>query len=180
MTIFHNLSSENVLIDNNLLKLPARKRNSMLDCQKKLVDLTAILEKKNSSEINNTKHTKTTYIKQQQTKNNERSPKRINNSLKIKDNNDNLIDRKNAAHSSSKNKKKNLLSMINLNIQNSNQKMNNPSEFYSSYFQSLLENDKRFEINARRRNTTSNLLINNNDLLKYIKSKKEKNNQKIK
>ena len=70
--------------------------------------------------------------------------------------------------------------MINLNIQNSNQKMNNPSEFYSSYFQSLLENDKRFEINARRRNTTSNLLINNNDLLKYIKSKKEKNNQKIK
>ena len=42
-----------------------------------------------------------------------------------------------------KRKKYNLLSTINFNIKKSSQNINNPNEFYVSYFKSLLENDKK-------------------------------------
>ena len=40
-----------------------------------------------------------------------------------------------------KKKKDNLLSQINLNIQKTNQNLNNPEEFYSNYFNFLLEGE---------------------------------------
>ena len=38
----------------------------------------------------------------------------------------------------SKKKKGNLLSQINLNIEKTNQNLNNPEEFYTNYFNSIL------------------------------------------
>ena len=40
-----------------------------------------------------------------------------------------------------KKKKDNLLSQINFNIQKTNQNLNNPDEFYSNYFNFLLEGE---------------------------------------
>ena len=45
-----------------------------------------------------------------------------------------------------KKKKENLLLKIDLNIENTNQKLNNPEEFYSKYFNNILENQRK-EIN---------------------------------
>ena len=45
-----------------------------------------------------------------------------------------------------KKKKENLLLKIDLNIENTNQKLNNPEEFYSNYFNNILENQRK-EIN---------------------------------
>ena len=42
-----------------------------------------------------------------------------------------------------KKKKKGLLSKINMNIEKTNQNLNNPNEFYSNYIQSLLEGEKK-------------------------------------
>ena len=42
-----------------------------------------------------------------------------------------------------KKKKSNLLSTINFNIEKNSQNINNPDEFYNSYFQSLLQNEKK-------------------------------------
>ena len=38
-------------------------------------------------------------------------------------------------------KKGNLLSLINFNIQKTNQKLNNPDQFYNNYFASILEGE---------------------------------------
>ena len=46
----------------------------------------------------------------------------------------------------SKKKKEDLLLKIDLNIENTNQKLNNPEEFYSNYFNNILENQRK-EIN---------------------------------
>ena len=56
-------------------------------------------------------------------------PKKISSIKKKKDN-------------SLSNNNSNLLSQINLNIQKTNQNLNNPEQFYSSYFNSLLEGKK--------------------------------------
>ena len=45
-----------------------------------------------------------------------------------------------------------LLSQINLNIRKTNQNLNNPEEFYSSYFNSLL-GEKNNEIISKRNST---------------------------
>ena len=43
----------------------------------------------------------------------------------------------------SKKKKEDLLLKIDLNIENTNQKLNNPEEFYSNYFNNILENQRK-------------------------------------
>ena len=54
------------------------------------------------------------------------------------------------------NKKKDLLSQINFNIQKTNQNLNNPDEFYSSYFNFLLEGE--LEKNNLKSNKKKDLL----------------------
>ena len=59
-------------------------------------------------------------------------------------------------NSSIKNKKENsnnLLSQINLNIQKTNQNLNNPEEFYSSDFNSLLEDRNNDKTPKHKRNS---------------------------
>ena len=68
-------------------------------------------------------------------------------------------------------KKDNLLSLINFNIQKSNQNLNNPDEFYSNYFNFLLEGE--IEKNNQKNNN------NNQSFLKasavdFSKNKKDK------
>ena len=65
-------------------------------------------------------------------------------------------------------RKNSLLNKINLNIQKTNQNLNNPDEFYSNYFQSLLEVEK---INIRK---NDNLKLRKISSPK-IRYKKEKN-----
>jgi hypothetical protein len=67
-----------------------------------------------------------------------------------------------------KKKKDNLLSQINFNIQKTNQNLNNPDEFYSNYFNFLLEG----EIGSKNNNFGTTLKV-------MPKIKKEKNNLKI-
>ena len=66
-------------------------------------------------------------------------------------------------------KKENLLSTINFNIQKTNQNLNNPEEFYSNYFNSLLEG----KINPQKNNNkkTAVLFSHYNDPLKIKKKK---------
>ena len=78
---------------------------------------------------------------------------------------------------SKKKKEDNLLSMINLNIQKTNQKLNNPNEFYSMYFQSLLKNDKRLEKKSGRRNSVS---FSQTSILKGSKIRNNRTIKKIK
>ena len=78
------------------------------------------------------------------------------------------LNRKNSFKSPTKNKKKrdnnNILSKINLNIQKTNQNLNNPDEFYSNYFHSLLEGENK--------NNNNNLYrISLNVLPKFKKDK---------
>ena len=49
-----------------------------------------------------------------------------------------------------KRKKNSLLSQINLNIKKTNQKLNNPGEFYSNYFNSILgkKNNRNIKRNS--------------------------------
>ena len=66
------------------------------------------------------------------------------------------------SHVFTKKKKKNSLwSRINTNIEKTNQNLNNPNEFYSNYFQSLLEGEKRSrrKIEKRRLSVFSNNII---------------------
>jgi len=67
----------------------------------------------------------------------------------------------------SKKKKDNLLSQINLNIKKTNQNLNNPEEFYSNYFTSLLEG----ELNKK---SQKNLLLFGKSIVDIPKTKKEK------
>ena len=73
----------------------------------------------------------------------------------------------------------NLLSQINLNIQKTNQNLNNPEEFYSSYFNSLLERKKNEKTTKRNsvflpeKVNISNILeekVNRNNLFKINES----------
>ena len=68
--------------------------------------------------------------------------------------------------SKSKKKKDNLLSQINFNIQKTNQNLNNPDEFYSNYFNFLLEG----EMGSKNNNLGTSKAM--------PKIKKEKNNIK--
>ncbi len=69
----------------------------------------------------------------------------------------------------SKKKKGNILSRINFNIQNSSQNLNNPDEFYSNYFNSILKGEiKSKNINKISANNLSP------DIYDSLKSKKEK------
>ena len=68
-------------------------------------------------------------------------------------------------------KKDDLLSQINFNIQKTNQNLNNPDEFYSSYFNFLLEGEM---------GKNNNLKNNNKKLLStsvIVPKKKEKINR---
>ena len=83
-----------------------------------------------------------------------------------------------------KRKKDSLLSKINTNIEKTNQNLNNPDEFYSNYFQSLLEGEKvNLGKNEKKRlsifiNNNHNFSIHNNTsniLNNSISSPKMKN-----
>jgi hypothetical protein len=67
----------------------------------------------------------------------------------------------------SKKKKDNILSQINLNIKKTNQNLNNPEEFYSNYFTSLLEG----ELNKK---SQKNVLLFGKSMNDITKVKKEK------
>ena len=67
----------------------------------------------------------------------------------------------------SKKKKDNILSQINLNIKKTNQNLNNPEEFYSNYFTSLLEE----ELNKK---SQKNVLLFGKSMPDVSKVKKEK------
>ena len=78
-------------------------------------------------------------------------------------------------NNNSKNRKNqdNLLSLINLNIQKTNQNLNNPDEFYSNYFNFLLEGE------IEKKNQRSNINAQNSDFfaasaIDLPKVKKEK------
>jgi hypothetical protein len=88
-----------------------------------------------------------------------------------------------------KRKKNSLLSKININIEKTNQNLNNPDEFYSNYFQSLLEGEKaNLGKNEKKRlsifinnnhnfsihNNTSNILNNSISSPKMVRLKREK------
>ena len=75
-----------------------------------------------------------------------------------------------------KNKKKkkkitNLLSQINFNIEKTNENLNHPDEFYSNYFQTLLETEKNKEKKSKRR--ASSLVVRPNKT-ETLKTKKRK------
>ena len=72
----------------------------------------------------------------------------------------------------SKKKKDNLLSQINLNIKKTNQNLNNPEEFYSNYFTSLLEG----ELNKK---SQKNVLLFGKPMADMTKVKKEKEKEKF-
>ena len=61
---------------------------------------------------------------------NEKNKKSINKNTSLK-----------SPYNKTKKKKDNLLSKINFNIQKTNQNLNNPDEFYSNYFHSILEEE---------------------------------------
>jgi hypothetical protein len=67
-------------------------------------------------------------------------------------------------------KKDNLLSLINFNIQKSNQNLNNPDEFYSNYFNFLLEGE--IEKNNQKNNNNQSFL--KTSAVDYSKNKKDK------
>ena len=69
----------------------------------------------------------------------------------------------------------NLLSQINLNIQKTNQNLNNPEEFYSSYFNSLLEGKMNDKTTATKRNSVFYARENTNNS-KLSKEKLNKSN----
>ena len=77
----------------------------------------------------------------------------------------------------SRNKKKrdNLLSAININIQKTNQNLNNPDQFYSNYFNSLLAGE-----NNGKNNNITTLFPFKNDMKKKNNIKEKKNKKKIK
>ena len=68
-------------------------------------------------------------------------------------------------------KKDNLLSLINFNIQKSNQNLNNPDEFYSNYFNFLLEGE--IEKNNQK-NNNNNQSFMKTSAVDYTKNKKDK------
>ena len=57
------------------------------------------------------------------------------------DKNKKPLTKKNTLINKTKKKKDDLFSKINLNIQKTNENLNNPEEFYSNYFHSILEGD---------------------------------------
>ena len=61
------------------------------------------------------------------------------------------VNKKTPTINKSKKKKDNLLSKINFNIQKTNENLNNPEEFYSNYFHSLLEGEIDRKNNIRSR-----------------------------
>ena len=76
----------------------------------------------------------------------------------------------------SKKKKDSLLSKINLNIRKTNQNLNNPEQFYSNYFNSLLEGDiaKNPLFGANMKNISKQRKDKNNSLLKNLTRKNSK------
>ena len=71
------------------------------------------------------------------------------------------------------NKKNDLLSQINYNIQKTNQNLNNPDEFYSSYFNFLLEGE--LEKNNLKNNNNNNKKLLSTSMID-INRKKERIN----
>ena len=61
-------------------------------------------------------------------------------------------------------KKGNLLSLINFNIQKTNQKLNNPDQFYNNYFASILEGEieKKNKTNKNSPNFLANSILSKN------------------
>ena len=72
-----------------------------------------------------------------------------------------------------KKKKENLLLKIDLNIENSNQKLNNPEEFYSNYFNNILENQRK-EINNESKEMNYSGFFGGSPKHDETKSKKER------
>ena len=78
-----------------------------------------------------------------------------------------------------KKKKGNLLSQINLNIQKTNQNLNNPDEFYSSYFKAILGNEQKIEARKSKRRASA-ICCSNNMLMPPLKNVKSLKKQKKK
>ena len=72
-----------------------------------------------------------------------------------------------------KKKKENLLLKIDLNIENTNQKLNNPEEFYSNYFNNILENQRK-EINKDSKEMNYSGFFGESPKHDEIKNKKER------
>jgi hypothetical protein len=72
-----------------------------------------------------------------------------------------------------KKKKENLLLKIDLNIENTNQKLNNPEEFYSNYFNNILENQRK-EINNESKEMNYSGFFGGSPKHDETKSKKER------
>ena len=90
-----------------------------------------------------------------------RISKNLKNNL-IKDNSK-LLNINNLFVSNQKKKSVSLLSKINSNIEKTNQNLNNPDEFYSNYFQSLLEGEKK--IKDKSDNKLFSIIEDNNIIL---------------
>ena len=78
----------------------------------------------------------------------------------------------NFPNNKSNKKKDNLLSLINFNIQKSNLNLNNPDEFYSNYFNFLLEGE--IEKNNQKNNNNNNQSFLKTSGVDYSKNKKDK------
>ena len=81
-----------------------------------------------------------------------------------------------------KKKKGNLLSQINLNIQKTNQNLNNPDEFYSSYFKALLGNDQKLEAKKGKRRgsaicCSNSMIMTPVKNIKSMRTRKKKENK---
>ena len=70
-------------------------------------------------------------------------------------------------------KREKILSQINLNIQKTNQNLNNPEEFYSSYFNSLLQGKINNEKTTKRNSVI--FARENEDISKVSKEKLNRN-----
>ena len=77
-------------------------------------------------------------------------------------------------------KKDNLLSLINFNIQKSNQNLNNPDEFYSNYFNFLLEGEIEKKNQKNNNNSQSFLKTSAVDFSKNKKDKIIRNRSSVK
>ena len=75
----------------------------------------------------------------------EKTPKKVNFFINHMNINNSFLDSQEGIKScKNENKKTNLLSKINFNIQRTNQNLNNPEEFYSNYFNSILERKLKY------------------------------------
>ena len=97
---------------------------------------SAIFNSNNNTNVNNSSYLNRKYTQANRmgiSNKKKENSKILNNKTLLIPNNDYFKKRKNGS----------LLSKINLNIEKTNQNLNNPDEFYSNYFQSLLEGEDK-------------------------------------